>query len=73
MRSENLIIDLCNEIDDLHNEVEYWKHKYEESNKKLNSVLDSSIRHSYLVGLGMVALATGDKKLAAIVAGDEVE
>lgn len=60
-RTEILLIDLCDEIDNLKEEVLYWKNKYEEKNKKLNEVLDSSIKSSFMIQGNLIkAILDGD-------------
>jgi len=74
-RIDLVISELCDEIDDLSSAAEFWRNKYLEVNAKYNDALTSSIKQSHAVGLGMVAIATHDKDLAAAVArlGDEEE
>lgn len=71
IRINLMLSDLCDEIDSLTEEVLYWKRKYEEENKKYNNLLDRNIKGSWSVSLGMLALATKDRKLAEKIATAE--
>lgn len=56
-RSDKLTSELCFEIDDLAEQVKYWKQKYEERNKEYNELMNSSIKHSQQM-LGNLLTAT---------------
>lgn len=71
MRIDSLIYNLCEEIDTLKEDVEYWKSKYEEMNKKYNDSLDASIKYSHKMGLSMVAIATNDRELSEKIANSD--
>lgn len=73
MRIDSVITELCNEIDILTENCEYWKTKYEEVKAKYDNSVMTSIRQSHAMGLGMVAIATNDKDLAESVSKMKVE
>jgi hypothetical protein len=66
-RIDIIIFELCEEIDLLKEDCEYWKAEYKKVKEKYDKSLTNSIQQSHAMGLGMVAIATGDKELAAVV------
>jgi hypothetical protein len=66
-RIDELVSGLCDEIDILTENCEYWKSEYEKIKAKYDDSIMTSIRQSHAMGLGMVAIATGDKELAEAV------
>jgi hypothetical protein len=64
---DEIISELCDEIDILTDNCEYWQSKYYKIKSKYDESVMTSIRQSQAIGLGMVAIATGDKELAKAV------
>jgi hypothetical protein len=64
---DEMVSSLCEEIDILRDDSEYWKQQYEDLKVKYDASVMTSIRQSKAVGLGMVAIATNDKDLAESV------
>jgi hypothetical protein len=72
-RIDNIISELCEEIDFLKEDREHWEIQYKELKVRYDNLVMTSIRQSQAVGLGMVAIATGDKELAKTVSEMKVD
>ena len=56
-KHDRITSQLCNEIDDLEQQVVYWREMYEKCNREYNDLMNSSIKHSQQM-MGNLLLAT---------------